>query len=178
MGQESLPPAGCRLNVEDGGNVMWKRLRNASIIVSICGAEVAVIGGLAWIGDQLLAQAPPQPIADLPAASGWVGAGLLGVILWWLLWKHLPDKDKMILDLIAQHDKKSETLVSTFNLHAREIREDNKEKMGMILEHCKDEMREARDQQVKAVREAIEPTRLLLTTLIDKMDAALKGFAK
>jgi hypothetical protein len=37
--------------------------------------------------------------------SGWVGAGLLGLVLGWLLYKHLPDKDQQITGLISTHHK-------------------------------------------------------------------------
>lgn len=38
------------------------------------------------------------------SASGWVGAGLLGLVLSWLLLKHLPDKDAQIERIIARHE--------------------------------------------------------------------------
>jgi hypothetical protein len=39
----------------------------------------------------------------LPEASGWVGAGLLGSVLGWLLMKHLPEKDAQIERMIERH---------------------------------------------------------------------------
>ncbi len=50
----------------------------------------------------LTAQAPmpPDPISG---GAGWIGAGLLGLVLSWLLLKHLPDKDKQIRDLMKDH---------------------------------------------------------------------------
>ncbi len=35
--------------------------------------------------------------------AGWVGAGLLGSVLAWLLFKHLPAKDAQIDAIIARH---------------------------------------------------------------------------
>lgn len=48
----------------------------------------------------LVAQAP-DPISG---GAGWVGAGLLGLVLSWLLLKHLPDKDKQIKEMMSIHD--------------------------------------------------------------------------
>lgn len=41
---------------------------------------------------------------SLSGGAGWVGAGLLGCVLAWLMFKHLPDKDKLVKDLLASHD--------------------------------------------------------------------------
>ena len=52
----------------------------------------------------VLAQSP-DPIAG---GAGWVGAGLLGLVLGWLLLVHLPAKDKQIMGLIADCDAHNE----------------------------------------------------------------------
>lgn len=44
----------------------------------------------------------------LSGGGGWVGAGLLGLVLAWLLLKHLPDKDNQIDRLIKDKDAKIE----------------------------------------------------------------------
>lgn len=48
----------------------------------------------------LLAQSDP-----LSGGAGWVGTGLLGAVLSWLLFVHLPAKDKQIKELIENKDK-------------------------------------------------------------------------
>lgn len=51
-----------------------------------------------------LAQAPSAPPVDpLTNGYGWAGAGLLGLVLAWLLLKHVPDKDKQIRDLVNDY---------------------------------------------------------------------------
>lgn len=47
----------------------------------------------------LFAQSPDI----LAGTAGWAGAGLLGLVLSWLLLVHLPGKDKQIKELIADH---------------------------------------------------------------------------
>lgn len=49
----------------------------------------------------ILAQVLPT---DLAGGSGWAGAGLLGLVLAWLLLRHLPEKDRMLSDIIEKHD--------------------------------------------------------------------------
>lgn len=46
----------------------------------------------------------PDPISG---GAGWAGAGLLGLVLAWLLLKHLPDKDRL---LTASLEKKDEQI--------------------------------------------------------------------
>lgn len=53
----------------------------------------------------LLAQVP---IDSLSGGSGWIGAGLLGAVLSWLLFVHLPSKDKQLLDYIKMSNDERE----------------------------------------------------------------------
>lgn len=67
----------------------------------------------------LVSQVPPAGLDSvLLGGAGWAGAGLLGGVLWWLLFKHLPkllehyaklldDKDKQIRELTASYEKRS-----------------------------------------------------------------------
>lgn len=52
------------------------------VILATAAAEAGLL---------LIAQVDP---AGLSGGAGWVGAGLLGAVLGWLLLKHLPDKDR------------------------------------------------------------------------------------
>lgn len=42
----------------------------------------------------LWAWEPPTPAQDIGIYTGWGGAGLLGLVLSWLLLKHLPELDR------------------------------------------------------------------------------------
>lgn len=53
-------------------------------------------------------------IDPIGGPQGWVGAGLLGTVLAWLLLKHLPDKDKLITKLVEDKDKIIASLVESF----------------------------------------------------------------
>ena len=67
---------------------------------------------MAWKSAVLLTMAGPsvglflaQATDSISGGAGWVGAGLLGLVLGWLMLKHLPDKDKQISGLIDQFGK-------------------------------------------------------------------------
>lgn len=62
----------------------------------------------------LLAQTTPPN--GLAGDSGWLGAGLLGLVLAWLLWVHLPAKDKQIRELIADKDTQLEKLITAWSV--------------------------------------------------------------
>lgn len=70
---------------------------------------------------RLLADAYPPPfllaqtVEPISGGAGYLGAGLLGIVLTWLLWKHLPDKDRQIEKLITDKDKLIESLVGRFD---------------------------------------------------------------
>ena len=61
------------------------------------------------------ALATGKVLADLDPVSGgagWVGTGLLGSVLCWLLLKHLPDQTRQLRELTEAKDKQIETLIA------------------------------------------------------------------
>ena len=47
----------------------------------------------------------PDPISG---GAGWVGASFLGLVLSWLLLKHLPDMLKLIREMVTEFRKETE----------------------------------------------------------------------
>lgn len=47
----------------------------------------------------------------LSGGAGWIGAGLLGAVLCWLFFLHLPSKDKQLKELTEAKDKQIESLI-------------------------------------------------------------------
>lgn len=82
-----------------------------------------------------------QSVDPISGGAGWVGAGLLGAVLAWLCFIHLPAKDKQLKDHLTAKD---ETL---------KMQEDQSwerlEKMSTVFEatmqritdHCKEELK-------------------------------------
>jgi hypothetical protein len=76
----------------------------------------------------LWANADPSALGG---GAGWAGAGLLGLVLSWLLLKHLPDKDRYIRDLMDRHDAATRYLTERFG-----------EGLRAVTEHCREELAE------------------------------------
>lgn len=72
-------------------------------------------------------------VADpLAGGAGWAGVGLLGAILSWLLFIHLPGKDKQVRELIADCDKHNAEIVESFTLQLQQQRADFQEALKFI----------------------------------------------
>jgi hypothetical protein len=61
--------------------------------------------------------------------AGWAGAGLLGLVLGWLLWRHLPDLEK---SRVAEREAYLSSL--------REAQQRFDAALHRVLEHCKEEL--------------------------------------
>lgn len=60
----------------------------------------------------LLAQAAPDPVSG---GAGFAAAGLLGSILAWLLFVHLPAKDKLITSFVGEKDRQIADMLKRFD---------------------------------------------------------------
>lgn len=119
-------------------------------------------------------------ISPLSGHEGWVGAGLLGAVLAWLLFVHLPAKDKQINDHVKSRDELADRLeskyeaalvkvVSTQSDALKEQRARHEAVLKLVIEHCDKEslqisktMESAMDEISQAVldlRRAIEEKR-------------------
>lgn len=74
------------------------------------------------------------------AIAGWSSFGLAGMILAWLFLKHLPDKDKQIKDLLADHGKRMDEKDS--------VMLDKDSKLQLLLGE-KDKQISAKDVQIE-----------------------------
>ncbi len=77
--------------------------------------------------------------------------GLLGPVLYWLMYHHLPSKDKQIQDFIteqhrlikelrAEQETKVMAAVNAFREEAREGRVDRERHMGRLIEVIREEV--------------------------------------
>lgn len=105
-----------------------------------------------WI--LLIAQAT-DPISG---GAGWVGAGLLGLVLSWFLFIRLPVQDKLLKDYIAVKDEQLANLVASKDEQLRikdeqvsdmlqkkwdvlqKMSTDYRESVKLVTEHCTQEM--------------------------------------
>src|ERR1700735_83114 len=99
--------------------------RLLSIDLLTTGGTIGLIGavGLSWLG-VLFADADP---ISLPGGAALIGTSLLGSVLGWMFFVHLPAKDKQMKEMM---DSKDKLAVDTANIAAaaeKERRADFKE---------------------------------------------------
>jgi DNA anti-recombination protein RmuC len=87
----------------------------------------------------------------LSGGAGWVGAGLLGLVLFWLLFRHLPEKDKQMANFVEKKDDMLKHVANSFSerikgvadQHTTTVKELNaahKEALDRVVKHCEQEM--------------------------------------
>lgn len=77
-----------------------------------------------------------QATDPISGGAGWVGTGLLGSVLAWILFVSIPNKDKQIGKMIEDKDKLVELLVDKFSTEMASARADNKESVTKEREIC------------------------------------------
>lgn len=89
----------------------------------------------------LFAQIAP-PITDAAAAgiAGWTGTGLLGSVLAWLMFKHLPAKDQQVKELIETHLAALRDKDKAFVAEIHDQRNEFKLSLEKVVAHCEEEM--------------------------------------
>ncbi len=117
----------------------------------------------------LLALLADDPISStLGGGAGWVGAGLLGGVLAWLLFIHLPGKDKQLKDFIDSKDKQVTDLHQRNWEMLQQLTKDYKEGMKDVALHCEQEISKLTtywQSQLSGLTKAIQD----LTETIDQM---------
>lgn len=117
---------------------------------------------LAWIfGNTVLQTLFAQTTDPLGGTAGWVGTGLLGAVLSWLLLVRLPANDKQIKDLMDSRDqltkemaekhaaqmkelalsfgKQIESTMTAYEQNLREKRQDFKENLDRVIAASREE---------------------------------------
>jgi hypothetical protein len=75
-------------------------------------------------------------VEGLAGSAGWAGAGLLGLVLFWLLLKHLPEKDKQITELIVRNDQRLDSQAALFKSEQAAERQSNERHLTAEREAC------------------------------------------
>lgn len=92
-------------------------------------------------------------VEALAGGAGWVGAGLLGLVLGWLLLKHLPDKDKQLDGILQRKEAFIRSLLDTNVATEKESRKEFRESLNAVVNHCREEMQTLANIQAKQVEE-------------------------
>ena len=80
-----------------------------------------------------------QTTDPLSGGAGWVGAGLLGLVLAWLLLKHLPAKDAQFTALIDAHNHRIDAILARVEAKEVVLREEYRKALATVVKHCEDE---------------------------------------
>jgi hypothetical protein len=127
----------------------------------------------------LIGQVTTDPLSG---GAGWVGTGLLGSVLGWLLFIHLPKKDQQVLELINSRDKLVEKLTAEFrqsiaelldkaNVNDKEQRVNFKESLERVTAHCEKEV----TTTVDALRKDVDRISTYVGELTKKINGERKG---
>jgi hypothetical protein len=95
----------------------------------VTGNIVAAVTAVAVPAAGLIAQ-----VDAISGGAGWAGAGLLGLVLGWLLLKHLPDKDRMIREIIKEHDTIEREIVTAANESVDRARREFTESLRYVVD--------------------------------------------
>ncbi len=106
--------------------------------------------------------ANPDP---LTGGAGWIGAGLLGAVLSWLLFLHLPAKDKQVKEMFDLQNQD------------REKERESREKLVAALKAAIDGVADKYERQTASEREQFyarnDAVRMAIETQTQKLLAAL-----
>jgi hypothetical protein len=107
------------------------------------------------LGVGLVRAADPSGALGNPI-EGYTAAGLLGLVLSWLLLKHLPAKDAQIEKLNAEHHLEVKELIIAFQTEVREQRSEHRAQIAAIVaEH--QQFTTALRNDLRAIGTAITP---------------------
>ena len=81
-----------------------------------------------------------QTVDPFSGGAGWAGAGLLGLVLGWLLLVHIPAKDKQIKDLIKDFTDQLKLSNDAHEVLEKENRTLYMASLKTVTDHCKEEM--------------------------------------
>jgi hypothetical protein len=124
------------------------------------------------------------PLDALGGAPAWVGTGLLGSVLGWLLFLHLPNKDKQIAGLIESRDAAMKGLAADYRASLMELtnrfietdkerRDDYKQSLQVVVNHCEKETAMTNDAIRKDLGE-MSSLAASLRQLVDELRAELR----
>jgi hypothetical protein len=119
----------------------------------------------------LLAQAA-DPISG---GAGWAGAGLLGLVLCWLLLKHLPDKDRQINNLVEAKDRQMTELRVAMEVRIDTQRRDFIEALGSVTTTYRAEAAEERKVCALNFRTLADTINVSFRTLGDQLQAQARA---
>jgi len=112
----------------------------------------------------------PTGIEGLSGGAGWVGAGLLGAVLSWLLLLYLPSKDKQTTALMDAHSQTVSTLYAEFAKERAILTENFNKALNIVIERSERDT----DRSLNMIQQEI----VTLRTAIQALAAAVDQLGK
>ncbi len=81
----------------------------------------------------VIAQAPQVNSDPISGGAGWVGAGLLGAVLAWLMFVHIPAGAKQMRELIASQQEER-AVIAAAQVQERERERESRHKIANIFQ--------------------------------------------
>lgn len=107
----------------------------------------------------------------LSGGAGWAGAGLLGLVLAWLLLKYLPDKDRQMTTLVEQNQQAMERQREIHAALEKAQRDEFRQTLEAMMVHSKTLV----EGLGKALRADLQALRIATDALADMVDARVRG---
>ena len=102
---------------------------------------------------EIFAQAASTVSTDQAAGiAGWTGTGLLGSVLAWLMFKHLPAKDQQVKELIQTHLQELRDKDKAFVAELRDQRVEFRASLEKVVAHCEEEMQAVTNRLTELIR--------------------------
>lgn len=141
-----------------------------------------------WLADAVATSSLVATASDpIAGGAGWVGAGLLGAVLMWLCWKHLPDKDKFIKEQQAAHDAqqavKDERVERIINSHLvveaaqRDVHAKLEREQRAEFRATLDQMLDHNRRQVEGLGNALRADLQALKVVIESLEGIVQLLA-
>jgi PAS domain S-box-containing protein len=108
--------------------------------------------------DVIVAQGDP-----ISGGAGWVGAGLLGSVLLWLFFRHIPAKDAQFSDMVKERDATVKALAEAYGASLdkkdaiiKGMAEAHANSVDKVIKHCEKEGKEERDATERRHQEGLQ----------------------
>ena len=111
-----------------------------------------------------------QTADSLSGGAGWVGAGLLGLVLSWLLLKHLPDKAKEYREEIDRHLEAEASQRANHIELEKEQRNEYRATLQLMLQHS--------EKQVETLANALRADLQSLQEAVNEMTKLMDNLAR
>lgn len=103
--------------------------------------------------------------------AGWVGAGLLGLVLSWLLFVHLPAKDKQLKEMIGDYN----TIVAELHKDCTKERSEQFKNYEGTLNLIAQRSADSHDKNSEFIVEELRTVRSSLDALRSAIEQLYKG---